>query len=561
MGEGLGLIEGLEGEGLDCRCCYSMQPSDSLLAWLSLDAASEVDYQAYIFDETLIKKVFNDEKMCRAIIHQRRAGTWVKECVKTLCVKRDDAELPNMAIIPIVMPLSLQLLAQALQWDGIANNVESSKINLSQFILQLAYALEFVEQYPTSPFIINARLFPLKESLAFLVRDNEIDLGSGSLHFTLEKLITKQCPDIMQAKETNYVQLLSSDKPICNPKEVYESICACINGRNALESGLPVEEIYLCSRLIYPSLNVDVEAVRAIMSTGQSQPKYYSYLALCKDPLVLLKARASIWKINDVRYILLRILDSLMSANECLTKQSLVTNDVAEDYLIVRDTIIVRCIVHVCGSSLLFGACESKLARSCVRCVDIVRSIVTKRRGIIAALFKQGIQESCIDWLTEFVPESILDGPIIIALLEEKGLLSATEYLTVASSGLQIAAELSPHGGHINKDLISASVAVLLESFPLVVGPIGVPVSVLRDENGQDVTYVCRKVMFRMLDTLSSLRNEYTDLRGEALTNISTLCVNENNAVGGIPGGLAATNRKALLKEIWEKCDAALKQL
>ena len=308
------------------------------------------------------------------------------------------------------------------------------------------------------------------------------------------------------------------------------------------------------------------------MSTGQSQPKYYSYLALCKDPLVLLKARASIWKINDVRYILLRILDSLMSANECLTKQSLVTNDVAEDYLIVRDTIIVRCIVLVCGSSLLFGACESKLApstrlrggggiRSCVRCVDIVRSIVTKRRGIIAALFKQGIQESCIDWLTEFVPESILDGPIIIALLEEKGLLTATEYLTVASSGLQIAAELSPHGGHINKDLISASVAVLLESFPLVVGPIGVPVSVLRDENGQDVTYVCRKVMFRMLDTLSSLRDEYTDLRGEALTNISTLCVNENNAVGGIPGGLAATNRKALLKEIWEKCDAALKQL
>ena len=542
----------------------SMQPSDGLLAWLSLDAASEVDYQAYIFDEKLIKNVFNDAIMCRAIIHQRRAGTWVKECVKTLCVKRDDAELPDIPIIPIVMPLSLQLLAQSLQWDGIANNVESSKTNFSQFILQLAYALEFVEQYPTSPFIINARLFPLKESLAFLVRDNEIALGSGSLHSTLEKLITRQCPDIIQAKETNYVQLLGSDKPICNPKEVYESICACINGRNAHESCLSVEEIYLCSRLIYPSLNVDVEAVRAIMSTGQSQPKYYSYLALCKDPLVLLKARASIWKIKDVRYILLRILDSLMSANECLTRQSLVTNDVAEDYLIVRDTIIVRCIVLVCGSSLLFGACESKLApsiRSCVRCVDIVRSIVTKRRGIIAALFKQGIQESCIDWLIEFVPESILDGPIIIALLEENGLLTATEYFTVASSGLQIAAELSPHGGHINKDLISASVAVLLESFPLVVGPIGVPVSVLRDENGQDVTYVCRKVMFRMLDTLSSLRDEYTDLRGEALTNISTLCVNEINAIGGIPGGLAATNRKALLKEIWEKCDAALKQL
>lgn len=539
-----------------------MQSSDGLLAWLSLDTASEVDYQAYIIDETLIKNVFNDSKICRAIINQRQAGTWVKECVKTLSVKPNDAELPNMAIIPIVMPLSLQLLAQALQWDEIANDAESSKTNLSQFILQLVYALEFVDQYPASPFVINARLFPLKESLAFLDRDNEIELVSGSLHFTLEKLILKQCPDTIQAKETNYVQLLGSNKSICNPKNVFDSIYDCINGRNAHESGLPVEEIYLRSRSIYPSLNVDVEAVRAIMATGQSQPKYYSYLALCKDPLVLLKAPASIWKVNDVRYILLRILDSLMSANECLVMQSSVTNDVAEDYLVVRDTIIVRCIVLVCGSSLLLGACESKLApsiRSCVRCIDLVRSIVSKRRGIIAAIFKQGVPENCIEWLIEFVPESILDGPIIIALLEEKGLLTAAEYLTVASAGLQVAAVLnSPHG--MNKDLISASVAVLLESFPLVVGPIGVPVSVLRDENGQDVTYVCRKLMFRMLDTLSSLRDEYTDLSGEALTNISTLCVNENNAVAGIPGGLAATNRKALLKEIWEKCDAALTQ-
>jgi hypothetical protein len=540
-----------------------MQPTDGLLGWLSLDAAFEADYQTSIFDETLIKVVFNDAKKCAEIIHKPRAGTWVKECVKTLCVKRDDAELPDIPIIPIVMPLTLQLLAQALQWDEIANYVESSKINLSQFILQLAYALEFVDQYPMSPFIINARLFPLKESIAFLVRDESIEAGPGSLHFTLEKLIMKHCPDIIQAKEENYVQLLGIDKPVCNPREVYESICDCINGRDtSLE--LSVEEIYLRSLMIYPSLNVDVEAVRAIMATGHTQPKYYSYLALCKDPLVLLKARASIWKINDVRYILLRILHSLMSANECLVMQSSVTNDVAEDYLIVRDTIIVRCIVLVCGSSLIFGTCESKLSssiRSCVRCIDMVRSIVTKRRGIIAALFKQGLPESCIDWLIEFVPESILDGPIIIALLEEKGLLTATEYLTVASSGLQIAAVLSsPHGGQINKDLISASVAVLLESFPLVVGPIGVPVSVLRDENGQDVTYVCRKVMFSMLDTLSSLRDEYTDLRGEALTNISTLCVNENNAVAGIPGGLAATNRKALLKEIWEKCDAALTQ-
>ena len=52
---------------------------------------------------------------------------------------------------------------------------------------------------------------------------------------------------------------------------------------------------------------------------------------------------------------------------------------------------------------------------------------------------------------------------------------------------------LSPRGEQIGKDLITASAAVLLESFALVVGVIDVSVSVLRGERGQDVTYVCRK--------------------------------------------------------------------
>lgn len=190
-----------------------------------------------------------------------------------------------------------------------------------------------------------------------------------------------------------------------------------------------------------------------------------------------------------------------------------------------------------------------------MRCVHMVRSIITKRRGIIAALVKQGLPENCIDWIVEFVPESFSDAPIIVALLAEKGLLTATERLTAASAGLQLAAVLSPQGEQIGKDLITASAAVLLESFALVVGVIGVPVSVLREENGQDVTYVCRKAMFRMLETFTSISPQ-NFLKNEAciaLSKISALCISENNAVGGIPG-VAATRRKALLKDIWEKC-------
>ena len=525
-----------------------------------------VDHEAFLFGEDLIKAVFSDPNLCDEIIQLPRTGDWVKECIEML-VKRsntdDDVAVPRASIIPIVMPLSLEGLAQKIPWERIKmeSDAQSKKL-LSQFILQLVYALEFLEYQPLSPFAVNARLFPLKESLAFLdscqnIHDKE-NPGSRSLRVTLAKLISKRCPDIVHNKEDKHEPLLVSDRHTFNPMAVYESIRDFIDG-DAHQSELNVEEIYLLSRSIYPSLDVDVEAVKAILASDDSRPKYYSYLALCKDPLVLLKARASFWKLCDVRNILLRILESLMSANECIAMQSSVNEDVALEYLIARDTIIVRCIVFACASGFVFGECERKVTARvghCMRCVHMVRSIITKRRGIIAALFKQGLPENCIDWIVEFVPESFSDAPIIIALLAEKGLLTATERLTAASAGLQLAVVLSPQGEQIGKDLITASAAVLLESFALVVGVIGVPVSVLREENGQDVTYVCRKAMFRMLEMFSSISPQNVDLKNEAciaLSKISALCISENNAVGGIPG-VAATRRKALLKDIWEKC-------
>ncbi|KAL3777301.1 hypothetical protein ACHAW5_004681 [Stephanodiscus triporus] len=524
----------------------------------------ELDHQTSLFDEELIKAVFADPDLCAKIILHPRTGDWIKECVKML-VRRgnadDDVAVTTGPIIPVVMPLSLERLAQKIPWDKIGSDAESQK-KLSQFILQLVYALEFLAYQPLSPFVTNARLFPLKESLAYLDSCQNIlhsrDEVPGSIRVTLEKLISNQCPDVIHNKQNKDEPLLVSGGRMFNPMEVYESIRDCINGVGH-QSGLKAEEIYLLSRSIYPSLDVDIEAVRAILASECSQPKYYSYLALCKDPLVLLKARASVWKLSDVRNILLRILDSLMSANECIAIQNSVTEYVALEYLTARDTIIVRCIVFACASGFVFGECESKStphARHCMRCVDMVRSIIAKRQGIIAALIKQGLPENCTDWIVEFVPESFSDAPIIIALLAEKGLLTATERLTIASAGLQVAVVLSPQGEQIGKDLVKTSANVLLESFPLVVGPIGVPVSVLREENGQDVTFVCRKAMFRMLESFSSISPQNIDLKNEAfiaLSKISVLCINENNAVGGIPG-VAATRRKALLKEIWEKC-------
>lgn len=154
------------------------------------------------------------------------------------------------------------------------------------------------------------------------------------------------------------------------------------------------------------------------------------------------------------------------------------------------------------------------------------------------------------------MPEALFDGPVICSLVSEKGLLTATERLSAACTGLQIAVSHSHMDEEIVSKLVAASTAVLLDSFTLVIGPIGVPVSILREENGRDATnVVCREKMFRMIKTMASICPNDNDLKNEAsitLSKIAAMCKSENS-VGGV-GGTAANRRKAVLKEIWEAC-------
>lgn len=57
----------------------------------------------------------------------------------------------------------------------------------------------------------------------------------------------------------------------------------------------------------------------------------------------------------------------------------------------------------------------------------------------MTVLIRQGLPEKCIDWIVEFIPDCLSDGPIITALLLDKSLLSAKERFNAASAGLQIA--------------------------------------------------------------------------------------------------------------------------
>jgi hypothetical protein len=146
---------------------------------------------------------------------------------------------------------------------------------------------------------------------------------------------------------------------------------------------------------------------------------------------------------------------------------------------------------------------------------------------------------------------------ILSSILSEKGLLSSSERLGLADASLRIAISHSFRGEMAAKRLASASLLVLIESFHLVIGPVGVPVAILRQVNGQDATDTCRKAMFRMLSMLSTI-NPNSALKGcaiSALGKIASMCKNESISVGA--SGSTAARRKALLKEIWEACSCA----
>jgi len=501
--------------------------------------------------DDLAKSILSDQDTCAKIIKISSAVTLIKESVSML-VRRPEPH------IPLVLPLSLERLAQALPWKEVMNGIQESTSHVfSQFILQLVYALEFLKHQPDSPFVVNPRSLPLKETLDLLDLSSRKDNIYKDLHTALKDLCSVHCPDIIkvtQQEESDDDDGLVGGKHAITPTMVGEAIRDCLNGDAVDPSGLRAERMFLYSRQVYPRLEVDTAAVTEMLFVDDnSRSKYYSYVSLCKDPLPLLKARAAIWKLRGTRRILLKILDSLMLANECIAMEKSSSQIVAQDYLTSRDAIIVRCIVFACQCGFTFGKCENEViprARYCSLCVSIVQSIILKRRGVMTVLIRQGLPEKCIDWIVEFIPDCLSDGPIITALLSDKSLLSATERLNAASAGLQIAIAHYHLDESIAKDLVVASTNVLLESFTLVVGPVGVPVSVLREENGQDITSICKTEMFHMLKTLSTISPKNIDLKNEActtLSKISAMCKSENAAS-------LTPRRKALLKEIWERC-------
>lgn len=410
----------------------------------------------------------------------------------------------------------------------------------------------FLEEEPTSPFTINPRTFPLKEVLNF-VKTNTYQHAfdkRGSLYSVLEKLISNHCPDVIQ--HVNNLRLLNChDANIrvlddITPSTLHQAIRDCLNNAEKDPSGLRAEKIYQMCISNLPTDAIVTCVCSAVLA--QSQPKFLNYVNLCKDPLVIFKAPASTWKCSGVQRLVLKSLCHLMTANESMVIENSKSSRVAREFLASRDSIILRC--------LLFAQVNSSPVH-CMLSENMIRNIISRSRGIVATLLKQGLDEFAVDYLCEFVPESFTDATTLSTVMSQKETLSAPDRLLIADASLRIAIAHCSRGEQIAKGLVSTSLSVLIEHFQFVLGPVGVPVSVLRSQvEGRDTTDICRTAMFRMLNSLLTVSPD-SILKGpciSAIGRIASLCKSESASVGS---GAVAARRKALLKDVWDAVGSA----
>jgi 6,7-dimethyl-8-ribityllumazine synthase len=162
-------------------------------------------------------------------------------------------------------------------------------------------------------------------------------------------------------------------------------------------------------------------------------------------------------------------------------------------------------------------------------------------------LVKQGLEEKDVDWIVENVPEAF-DPPVLLQILRvEQSLAAADAICRIAIV----------HGGDVDDSaaaqLTQNTLSQLVDSFYLILGPVGVSVSALLiDDSETDITQKSRKAAFRILKSLIRVRSRRKVFLpcGATLQKLAGL-VKSESAASGLTGTVA-NKRKQLLKEIFD---------
>jgi hypothetical protein len=468
-----------------------------------------------------------------------------------------------------LLNLPLILSAQLEQQSVVLFNSEASTTKYlddegTKFLLRLLHAFEYLNSKPKSPFAFDPRSLPLKQAL----RASYLWRGGGEfLQTRLYELSRAHCMDtvaqlertqIIAATESSNVEDLqfASMSRRQAVEAFYKALQTFIVGIEKDAEACGSENVFIQAKSSMSDADLCCTVCSALLTLPHKPRPTFSYWVLCRDPLLLFKCPLKIWKSRGLRRIALAVLTSLLESNAVLAREASPLDISAEEFIASRDVLVVRCLLMcTCGGVELDGVGPS----DCTMTSSFIRSMISCNEGTVAALIKQGLPERAVDWLVEYVPECMNDSGEMQKLLSDRSTLTAAERLVAADVVLRIAIVHGQSNDEEATSMAYSALAQLVDSFFLVIGPVGVPVNALIvDDSGLDVTQISRKAAFRMLKALMRVRGRRTGLRkecGMALHKLTGLCKNES-VVAGVAGTVAG-RRKQLLKEIYDQCNKA----
>ena len=303
---------------------------------------------------------------------------------------------------------------------------------------------------------------------------------------------------------------------------------------------------------------LDLKSAQSLLSSGKSLPEYFTYSSLCRDPLVLMKCDLAIWK-SEMRLILLSILEKVLLINEQLLKsfdsRGILGSICCNQLLVARDIVIVRCLLTLLSNAIITRTVKHSESVSpifCVSTLNTIRSIVKNRRGIVASLVRERLNDDCSTFLIEFVHEAMFDADILTAVLVDKGTSAVSRLCTADVSLRMVIRNDYLFDDEKYQKLAFTSLTVMINSFYLVQGPAGMAANVwIEEESGADVCQICRRAMLRMINAIETMRSDKDSLKNEcamALGKLASLCKVE----------ISEGNRKtSILQSIWEATNRA----
>jgi hypothetical protein len=543
----------VEGEKDSCE-----NVNDSL-STLLLEVQEELD----ITDDTTIPRT---KKMLEAILTDD-AGT-----ASSLVCRDDVARFVTDAtaflsrskeLVPTIMPIQIEALGLKVEF-GKRDCSQPLNGMESKFLLQLLHAFEYLEREPKSPFAFDPRDLPIKESL-FICKNLSSAGKAKLLNSRLLDLVEKHCPEILLQVQKWELQRMSSALALKKPMSRRETgevldaaIRVCMQDANPDEPASNLEGLFLFAQSQLPDSDLCTVVVSSLLSTPNKPPPFYTYALLCRDPLVLLKCPMKVWTCRGLRRMTLTVLCSLLETNAVLTFSTSRSEESAVELIAARNALLARCLFVA-----MSGADSALPSFYCSMTTSILRTLIAGNRGLVAVIIKQGLPDVALDWLVEYIPETMDDSRELTQLLSDRSSLTPAERLVAADAVLRIAITHGQSNEIDAEAMVYSALSQLINSFFLVVGPVGVPVNVLiGDGSGLDVTQMSRKAAFRILKSLLKVRGRRARMRNEcgmALQKLASLCKGES-AFSGVAGAVAG-RRKALLKEIFDAVTKAINSM